>query len=217
MSTKLYCVPARLSADRESLALALVTPARRARGAQIKQPQDRLHCLLAGLLLRAVLGVTGDHQLQAGPWGKPSLTAGAPCFNLAHSGDWVLLGVGDRPLGVDVERLRTISPALARRQFSPAEQAWAEGDPARLLALWTARESVMKATGRGITLAPEDLEIVLGPDGPETALADGRPWFLHRGALGDHPWCLADTDPDRPVLRMPDPADLLAVSPGGLD
>ena len=216
MSTKIYCVPAQLPTDLEALALVLVTPGRRAREAQMKRPQDRLHCLLAGLLLRGVLGVTRDEQLRTGPWGKPFLTDGGAQFNLAHSGDWVALAVGDRALGVDVEHPRTISPALIRRQFSPAEQAWAGKDPEKLLELWTARESVMKATGRGITLASDALEVRLGPQGPNEARAEGALWVLHRGLLNDHPWCLADLDPDAPDLRRLTLTDLLKGSPGAL-
>ena len=215
MSTVVYCVPAELPPDREALALALVTPQRQER-AQRLQPAARRESLLAGLLLRGALGVTRDDQLRAGPWGKPFLTGDGPQFNLAHSGAWVVLAVGDRALGVDVEHPRPLSPALIRRQFSPAEQAWAGTDPEKLLALWTARESVMKATGRGITLAAEALDLLLGPEGPRGAMADGTLWTLHRGFLEDHPWCLAGLDHSPPDLRTPTLTDLLAVSPGAL-
>ncbi|MEU5909773.1 4'-phosphopantetheinyl transferase superfamily protein [Micromonospora sp. NPDC047527] len=60
------------------------------------------------------------------------------------------------PVGVDVERVRPLPAlALARRWFPPAELAWLAGRPEAeravdFLRLWTAKEAVGKALGRGL-------------------------------------------------------------------
>ncbi|MGC4759978.1 4'-phosphopantetheinyl transferase family protein [Micromonospora trifolii] len=62
----------------------------------------------------------------------------------------------DGALGVDVERIRQLPAlALARRWFPPAELAWLSGRPEAgrtvdFLRLWTAKEAVGKALGRGL-------------------------------------------------------------------
>lgn len=79
-------------------------------------------------------------------------------FNWSHSGDDALIAIGRnlRP-GIDVERVRARPRLLeiARRYFEPAEFTMLEGLPesARLpafLGMWTAKEAVLKALGRGI-------------------------------------------------------------------
>ena len=107
----------------------------------------------AGLLLSALLQVRRDEDLIYGPQGKPFLAAGKPLFSLSHSGKHVLLGVSDRPIGVDMERRdRSVSPALRRRICLPAER---DMDP---LTVFTRKECAMKLTGLGFSLSPQDID-----------------------------------------------------------
>jgi len=85
--------------------------------------------------------------------GRPAID-----FNLSHSGDLVavVVGAGLR-LGVDVELAteRPTAPALARRFFSPAENAMLErtGEARyteRWHRIWTTREAHAKARGIGV-------------------------------------------------------------------
>ncbi|MBV8582083.1 MAG: 4'-phosphopantetheinyl transferase superfamily protein, partial [Candidatus Eremiobacteraeota bacterium] len=79
-------------------------------------------------------------------------------FNLAHSGDGVLVAVGAAgAVGVDLEVRRTVRDAerLARRFFTPAEAAAiaACDEPERSTAFlmrWTCKEAMLKASGIGI-------------------------------------------------------------------
>ena len=83
-------------------------------------------------------------------------------FSWSHSGTMALLAVGRGPagfeLGVDVEVLRPRPRALelARRFFAPSESALLEALPEAerlktFLALWTAKEAVLKAHGGGLS------------------------------------------------------------------
>jgi 4'-phosphopantetheinyl transferase len=126
-------------------------------------------------LLGAYLGLTGDAvELVAGTHGRPQLAgraAGRLDFNWTHSGDCALvaLGRGVAP-GVDVERRRARPRGLdiARRYFAPDEAHWLAAQPPErrdeaFLALWTAKEAVLKALGRGLAFGMHRLTI-----GPET-------------------------------------------------
>ncbi|SCG45202.1 4'-phosphopantetheinyl transferase [Micromonospora halophytica] len=94
-----------------------------------------------------------------GPDGRPRVRAGAAVLPVSVShGDGVVVVAARRAgaVGVDVERRRRLpAVALARRWYAPQEVAWLSGLPedARadgFLLLWTAKEAVGKALGRGL-------------------------------------------------------------------
>ena len=91
--------------------------------------------------------------------GKPSL-AGLPgaVFNMAHCDGFSLIGAGwSGAIGVDLETLRPDLDTweIAEALFHPAEAAWLRALSPRqrclgFTALWTIKEAMLKATGRGI-------------------------------------------------------------------
>lgn len=137
----------------------------------------RLRRTLAGMLdvdRHALEFVRGAH-------GKPALAQpDAPQFNLSHSGTLTALALArDVEVGVDVERPRRARDVLplAQRFFAPAETAVlarlpAPAREAAFYALWTCKEAVLKALGRGIAFGLDRLEFALDPtDGMPRALA----------------------------------------------
>ena len=105
------------------------------------------------MLLAGLLDVHRDEDLRMGPCGKPYLAAGKPEFSLSHSGEHVLLGVSDGPIGVDMERnSRQVPSAVQKRICRPGE---AELDP---LVVFTRKECAMKLTGLGFTLPLSDID-----------------------------------------------------------
>lgn len=94
-------------------------------------------------------------------------------FNWSHSGDTALVAVGHGlELGVDVEaRQRTINAlALAERFFAEPEfrrlQTFAEEDQTgAFLRLWTGKEAVLKALGRGISQGLDRVVLSLSAEG----------------------------------------------------
>ena len=107
----------------------------------------------SGLLLSSLLGVHSDADLSVGAYGKPFLTCGKPEFSLSHSGEHVLLGVSDLPIGVDMERRdRQVPEAVQRRICLPEEKGL---DP---LQVFTRKECAMKLTGLGFSLPLGDID-----------------------------------------------------------
>ncbi|MGH8190570.1 MAG: 4'-phosphopantetheinyl transferase family protein [Rhodanobacteraceae bacterium] len=119
-------------------------------------------------LLGAYLGKPASEvTLAENHHGKPSLTevhgnpASAPSleFNWSHSGDYALIALSRAtPLGVDIERLdkklRVVE--IARRFFDQgeAEVVASLTPPTRehaFIALWCAKEAVLKAAGEGLS------------------------------------------------------------------
>jgi len=166
----------------------LLTPQRRARLAKYIRPQDQASCLAAGLLLRYAFGDLPEPLQNA--QGKPYFPHG-PHFNLSHSGEYVILGVSDHSLGVDVEQLGDCDERVARRCYTAKELEWlhAQADPAAFYRLWTAKESIMKATGLGFSLPPESFCVLPVENGPHTIGA--RQWFLRWWELPGYALCCA--------------------------
>jgi 4'-phosphopantetheinyl transferase len=125
--------------------------------------------LLRGLL-GTCLGVPPDQvPLVYLPSGKPVLPGAAQPlhFNITHTDGILVLVVGRRRVGVDVERVRPMADAdgLVARYFSAAEAATFRGlsEHDRVAAFfrgWTCKEAVIKAAGATVgCLAEFDVEL----------------------------------------------------------
>lgn len=108
-------------------------------------------------------------SLQAGPSDKPLLAAPhhGLHFNLSHSHQLAAVIVSrDGPVGIDLEPLdRAASLPECREEFChPDEIARLPEDPASLeqalLAIWVAKEALLKALGTGLGFPPQQLQIV---------------------------------------------------------
>jgi len=101
-------------------------------------------------------GLPALPNMLTGPHGRPAFRdPGLPEFSISHSGDWLWLAVGEPTLGLDVEqqRPRRNLQKLMAHVLSPLEQAWVARQNDELSAfyrLWTLREAVLKASGRGL-------------------------------------------------------------------
>ena len=126
----------------------------------------------AGLaLLRRVMeeaGLPTDLPLARAGGGKPYLPdAPGFQFNLSHSADWAVCGVGDVPLGVDIQKERPLRRSVYRR-FTAAEQALLETLPEQrrqsaFFDLWVLKESYLKATGAGLSGGLDAVSFTLDP------------------------------------------------------
>jgi 4'-phosphopantetheinyl transferase len=147
---------------------ALLHAEERARRDRFRLAADRHRALLGRGVLRLALGAwlgrdPASLVFQLGPHGKPALVeagGAAPQFNLAHSGDLILLAVHrQRVVGVDLERdrQRLAWPAIARRYLG---EAWLErlrrdhpderDQRQAFLLEWCYLEARLKADGRGL-------------------------------------------------------------------
>ncbi|MEA2238642.1 MAG: 4-phosphopantetheinyl transferase [Thermoanaerobaculia bacterium] len=144
----------------EALARFL-TDAERARADRYRFDDDRRRSIVARAATRRILsqlagGAPRDLVIVEGEHGKPELAGSELQFNASHSGDLVALAFArGTPIGIDVERRRALHDplAIARRFFSGAEFAFVSGADdvvAAFLTVWTAKEAIVKASGKGI-------------------------------------------------------------------
>lgn len=122
-------------------------------------------------------------DFEYGPKGKPKLTRNLVDsmdsnleFNLAHSGDLALLAIATEPIGIDIERHRTLRSAegMAKRWYSEAEQArilkQSNADQlTEFFHIWSLKESILKLVGSGVGESLPSLETPSEPIGGVTA------------------------------------------------
>jgi len=142
--------------------------------------QDAYGSLLGKLLLEMAMkkaGLPGNlNGLRVSAYGRPGWADG-PDFNISHSGTRVVcvLSLQGR-VGIDLELCADLSIGDFQSQFTAAEWARINGSERPLLTFyryWTAKESLIKADGRGLEIPLVGLEIGGGLGGTP----DGR-WFL---------------------------------------
>jgi 4'-phosphopantetheinyl transferase len=139
-------------------------------------------------------------EIQAGDYGKPALTSGGLHFNLSHSGSAAVVALAHGvEVGVDLESPGRPRPhaELARRYFCEREAQAVEdaADASRetvFLRLWTAKESVLKALGRGLAFGLDKLEFDAAANPPTLLRIDAAggataSWHVHALALPS-PW-----------------------------
>ncbi|MCD6047204.1 MAG: hetI [Gammaproteobacteria bacterium] len=86
---------------------------------------------------------------------KPILVNG-PYFNVSHSQDYWVIAIADQgPIGIDIEdKNRPVNfLEIAKRFFAPEEYAFlaAAAEPKEMFwRYWTAKEALVKASGKGI-------------------------------------------------------------------
>jgi 4'-phosphopantetheinyl transferase len=158
--------------------LALLDDVERERYERYRQEVDRLRFLTGRTLLRMIAGrwlevepeqVTLDASCYdcGKPHGKPRVVApGAPEMSVSHSGSLVALAVAEgSAVGIDVEQIRAAEVAeLARLTFSPDERAAfdvlsAGEQQGAFFTYWARKEAVVKATGRGMSIAMSKLTL----------------------------------------------------------
>lgn len=172
-----------------------------------------------GRLLQAYAGNDGSPpSIGRGEHGKPFvIEAGYPHFNLSHAGRCVVFGFSRTlEIGVDVEtfRRRRAPLSLAERFFAAEEtRVLAALDVSQLdtafVRLWTSKEAVLKALGRGIAFGLHRLCFSVDADGRLLSIADEagpvEAWRMCRFEVaGEHVGALAWRGPAQRVraLRM---------------
>ena len=126
---------------------------------------DRKVGVYAEALLRSLIAKHGgkkneDIMFEAGQAGKPYVV-GAPHieFNVSHTRNAVAVALSDRPVGIDVERIKPIDLTVAKEIFNENELRWIyvnrQDSVRRFFEIWTQKEAVIKCDGHGL---PDDLK-----------------------------------------------------------
>ena len=129
-------------------------PGRRAYAARYKKDLDRATAavgfLLVSRLIREVDPALAGADWAIGEHGKPYLPGAPFHFSLSHADGLCAAALSSDPVGLDVERIRPLRPALLPRFCTPGEIERVAHDPDLAVKIWTGREAQAKRNGRGI-------------------------------------------------------------------
>lgn len=169
----------------EARLAALLDAHERERAARFRFARDRRRFVVRRgrtreWLAEATGGDASGLRFDASAHGKPFLPGG-PHFSLSHSGEAMMLAIGDVELGCDVEAIDPALdwPPLARTFFSAAENealAALGGEAARLafFACWSRKEAFVKALGRGLSYPLDAFTVAVGDR--QAILSGGDGW-----------------------------------------
>ena len=89
-------------------------------------------------------------------------------FNLSHSGSMAVCAFSDSEIGIDIEKNKEFKDTLVDYVFDDREKEYVygiSGDDnernALFTSLWTMKESIMKYTGKGISMVPKSIFVDL--------------------------------------------------------
>ncbi len=165
-------------------------PQRRQKMERYRQPLDKMRCLVAGLLVDYALGYGSSQHIMLGPYGKPFIPKGQ-FFSISHSHHYVALVCAPYAVGIDVEHIAPYDVSILKKCCTQEEAHYLtlHGNDA-FYKLWTAKESVMKATGLGFTLKPTGFSVLPLVDGRHDT-GSGGTWYLYWHSLDEHEMCIA--------------------------
>jgi 4'-phosphopantetheinyl transferase len=134
--------------------------------------------LLLLLALQDIESPAGLYQLCYSPLAKPYFTGG-PHFNISHSGNRAVCALSTAGrIGVDIEAIKPMDFDDFKTQFSQREWTAIRSAPDPIAAFyrfWTAKESLIKADGRGMEIPLLQLDVTEY----RPVHFDGTTWSFH--------------------------------------
>ena len=122
---------------------------------RIKSEDNRLRTLSAGMLIKDICDKMEieDPKVLRDEHGKPYIE-GHPevFFNISHSGPFVVMAYGDKPVGIDIQETRNVTESFARRILNESEyDMYDMSDPRSICRVWTVKEAYSKLLGIGLS------------------------------------------------------------------
>lgn len=159
---------------------SLLSSQEQARAGRILDVHHRNRFVAGRIGLRQILALqtnraAGELSFVENEFGKPRLIEPADLwFNLSHSGDRAVLATcRTLEVGVDLEQIKPVEHLeLAQRHFHTDEVRWLTRLPASqqlvgFLQLWTLKEAVVKALGKGLSIPLDAFRVSIGANDPE--------------------------------------------------
>ena len=126
-----------------------ISPERAEKAKRYRRPDDRKRCIAGGLFIKKFLCGASVTQNKSG---KPVADNGL-CFNLSHSGRYVLFALSEDEIGCDIEKTKIVNAEkLGKIVFCQNESDRlnnALDKTGTFFEFWTKKESLLKCMGEG--------------------------------------------------------------------
>jgi 4'-phosphopantetheinyl transferase len=154
---------------------------------RFKRWQDA-HASLLGRMLVEILFLKHDfsfeqEKIMLDEKNRP-FYPGGPDFNISHSGNMVCCSLANARTGIDIEEIKSIEIKDFKEQFRKEEwtQICNAVDPLQAFYnLWTMKEALLKADGRGLFRPLRDVVIKNGQSISDNVSFDIVPLTMHDG------------------------------------
>jgi len=173
-----YKINNMLPEDKWQELISILSYSEKSRVNSFKKRSDAEVALLSRYILRQIIsfytGVSPKELIfSADTYGKPILKYPQTTnlyFNMSHSGDWIVGAVSrDKPIGIDIEKIRPIDFAITENCFNGPEIKYLNSKNGSKLdnfyKIWTLKESFIKAIGKGLHYSLKNFYFEFGPKG----------------------------------------------------
>ncbi len=159
---------------------------------QFREKLDLARTLIGKLIINKLLIEEGYPQniysfMKKNNWGRPYLNNDIH-FNISHSGNFVLGALSKTTnIGIDVEEIRILDTKDMDQIFSGTEKREIIGNEINFnlfYSLWTKKEAVIKANGKGLNIPLNEVEV-----NEETAVCENETWKLRQIFLNSQYSC----------------------------
>lgn len=119
--------------------------------------EDQIRSLYSEIFLRKILKEYDilDFEIEENEYSKPYLKEQNIFFNISHSGEYLICGVSEREVGVDIEKIGELaSLEIADMFFYEEEKRYLEKSKHKIsdfYKIWTLKESYIKFLGKGLS------------------------------------------------------------------
>ena len=146
---KLYTIDINTAFHHKKTLLEKVNESQKEKALKYKNEIDQVRSLASSYLINKL----SKEPLLFNDMGKPFFENG-PCFNISHSGQYIVMAVSNKDIGVDIEenKEKDMSPLI--RIFNEAEAKMIK-EHADFYYLWCAKESLIKCIGSSINRIKE--------------------------------------------------------------
>lgn len=133
---------------------------------------DKKLSLYAEILVRTVICESLSIQnneivFEKNEYGKPYLTAYPNFhFNLSHTRNAIAIAISNKPIGVDIERIKTADLRVAKRFFTEQEVDYITklgiNVDKHFCEVWTRKEAYIKYIGKGLSVPLNSFDVFIG-------------------------------------------------------
>ena len=187
-----------------SLSLEGLSPEECIRAEKLLNPSQRIafasaHRNLRKLISKIVGTTSTSLTFDTAQTGKPLCTSHPDIrFNLSHTHGAVAIAISEeRAVGIDIEAIRPlpeldgmIASVATKYEFEELQNLTTADCLQAFYKLWTAKESIVKANGIGLSLDLRTLNL-----GTPVAADKQKGIRFSSDALGEYHWCAFDVDP----------------------
>ena len=146
---KLYILDVEVALRHKKTLLQNINESQLEKANKYKNEIDQVRSLASAFLINKL----SKEPLQYNDMGKPFFPNG-PYFNVSHSGQYIVMAVSNKDIGVDIEENKEKDMSSLIRIFNEAEAKMIK-EHADFYYLWCAKESLIKCLGSSINKIKE--------------------------------------------------------------